>query len=129
MSMNKDTMAGTTSNNGVVTINVGGKEFLTLLTTLSKADTISKFIGGEKVRNMVCLQDGSIFVDRDAKHFPLIINFLRDFELFQRERMVSIPTDETQLDELELEAKFYGIEQLVAYCKNPQLNSKSYNRR
>lgn len=126
MSMNKDNMA---SINGVVKINVGGKEFLTLLATLNKADTLSRFIGGQQIRNMVNLQDGSIFVDRDPKHFPLIINFLRDFEYFQRQRMVSIPTKEEERDELELEATFYGIEQLVAYCKNLGLNRKPCNRR
>lgn len=127
--LNKEVAAGSSNIDGFVTINVGGTTFSTLLTTLKKASTIAKFIGGEKIRNMAKLEDETIFVDRDAKHFPLILNFLRDTVFFQRERMVSIPTDEIELSELELEAKFYGIRELVAYCKDPLLNKPHVRRR
>ena len=118
MSMNEAT------TDGLVTINVGGKEFRTFLSTLKKSDTISKFIGGQPIRNMVTLKDGTIFIDRDAKHFQLILNFLRDITYYRRERMASIPTGENEVSELKVEAMFYGIRELVSYCEYPLCNRR-----
>ena len=128
MSMNKEDMEGNLSDD-FVKINVGGTEFSTLLSTLNKSTTMARFIGGEQIRNLVKLKDGTIFVDRDAKHFQIILNFLRDMELFRRERMTSIPTTEIELSELEMEANFYGIRELVAQCKDPLLNMRHLIRR
>ncbi|XP_020603587.1 uncharacterized protein DDB_G0287347-like [Orbicella faveolata] len=48
--------------------------------------------------------DGSFFIDRDGKHFRIVLNYLRNKELI-------LPEDasDTFLKELEAEAKFYKI--------------------
>lgn len=53
---------------------------------------------------------GWILIDRCGKHFPLILNFLRDGS-------VPLPQSEVELQELLMEAKYYLIEQLVELCE------------
>ena len=53
---------------------------------------------------------GWILIDRCGKHFPLILNFLRDGS-------VPLPQSEVELQELLMEAKYYLIEQLVEMCE------------
>ena len=45
---------------------------------------------------------GRVFLDRDPKHFRLILNFLRDGE-------VSLPSCQLELQELLQEAQFYQV--------------------
>lgn len=45
-------------------------------------------------------EDGSIFIDRDGKHFRLLLNFLRSGRII-------LPTDEIERRELLIEAEFY----------------------
>ena len=53
---------------------------------------------------------GWILIDRCGKHFPLILNFLRD-------GTVPLPQNEVELQEVLIEAKYYLIEQLVDLCE------------
>jgi len=53
---------------------------------------------------------GWILIDRCGKHFPLILNFLRD-------GTVPLPQNEVELQEILIEAKYYLIEQLVELCE------------
>lgn len=53
---------------------------------------------------------GWILIDRCGKHFPLILNFLRD-------GAVPLPQNEVELQEVLTEAKYYCIEQLVEMCE------------
>ena len=53
---------------------------------------------------------GWILIDRCGKHFPLILNFLRD-------GTVPLPQSEVELREILVEAKYYLIEQLVDLCE------------
>ena len=53
---------------------------------------------------------GWILIDRCGKHFPLILNFLRD-------GAVPLPQNEVELQEVLTEAKYYCIEQLVEICE------------
>ena len=50
--------------------------------------------------------DGSFFIDRDGKHFHLILNYLRDGK-------VILPEGVTLLKEVEAEAKFYKINETL----------------
>lgn len=54
--------------------------------------------------------EGWILIDRCGKHFPLILNFLRD-------GTVPLPQNEVELKEVLIEAKYYCIEQLVELCE------------
>ena len=62
----------------VVTLNVGGTKFTTSVETLcADADSMlaAMFSGRHALRPA---DDGSLFIDRDPKHFGLVLNFLRD---------------------------------------------------
>ena len=48
-----------------------------------------------------CLQ-GRVFVDRDPKHFRLILNFLRD-------GTAALPSDPIELQEIKQEAEFFQV--------------------
>jgi len=55
---------------------------------------------------------GRVFLDRDPKHFRLILNYLRDGE-------VCLPACPQELQEVLQEALFYQVCGLVAYSDNP----------
>ncbi len=45
---------------------------------------------------------GRVFVDRDPKHFRLILNFLRD-------GTAALPSDPIELQEIKQEAEFFQV--------------------
>eukprot|EP00891_Asterochloris_glomerata_P003756 jgi/Astpho2/3756/fgenesh1_pg.00060_%23_56_t len=49
--------------------------------------------------------EGRVFVDRDPKHFRLILNFLRD-------GTAALPSDPIELQEIKQEAEFFQLEDL-----------------
>ncbi|EFP09909.1 hypothetical protein CRE_21398 [Caenorhabditis remanei] len=53
---------------------------------------------------------GCIFIDRDPKHFPLILNFLRD-------GVVELPDDKKEIREIRREANAYQLDYLVLLCE------------
>ncbi len=55
---------------------------------------------------------GRVFLDRDPKHFRLILNYLRDGE-------VCLPACPQELQEILQEALFYQVCGLVAYSDKP----------
>jgi hypothetical protein len=65
-------------NDSVITLNVGGKQFQTLRSTISqnpvlyahvlRAESNSEYLGGDKI----------VFIDRDSKHFHVILTYLRN---------------------------------------------------
>ena len=55
---------------------------------------------------------GRVFLDRDPKHFRLILNYLRDGE-------VCLPACPLELQEILQEALFYQVCRLVAYWDKP----------
>lgn len=62
-----------------VVLNVGGSRFTTTITTLRNAPSPSLFAamfsGRHKLKQDA---DGSIFIDRDGRHFADVLNYLRD---------------------------------------------------
>lgn len=95
------------SSNDQVVLNVGGARFTTSVTTLRNAPSPSLFSAMFSGRHCVSSDspDGSIFIDRDGKHFADILNFLRDGSL-------SYPPDGNDfkyLMELRAEADYYGL--------------------
>uniref|UniRef100_A0A0N5AA95 BTB domain-containing protein n=1 Tax=Syphacia muris TaxID=451379 RepID=A0A0N5AA95_9BILA len=92
-----------------IRLNVGGVVFETTVETLNRVDgTMLKAIC-EKER--LDSEEEEIFIDRDPKHFRVILNFLRDGTSI-------LPADEKDIAEMEREADFYGITELVTACRN-----------
>jgi len=93
-----------------IDLNVGGTPFKTSLTTLLKGDTMlsAMFSGRMPIQEE---ENGSVFIDRDGKHFNVILNFLRDGQ-------IAFPETQKELEELKREARFYCIEDLVKVCES-----------
>ncbi|KAI8469938.1 MAG: hypothetical protein J3K34DRAFT_521739 [Monoraphidium minutum] len=94
-----------------VTLNVGGARFTTTVSTLRGAPAPSLFNAMFSGRHeLQRAHDGSIFIDRDGRHFADVLNYLRT-------RQLAYPLDGTDykyLLELRAEAEFYGLSGLTA---------------
>jgi hypothetical protein len=67
----------------ILTLNVGGEIYTTTLSTLSSKihtqETLFSIMFKEKYDKMVSRDlNGNIFIDRDGKHFGIILNYLRN---------------------------------------------------
>lgn len=93
-----------------VKLNVGGEIFQTTLGTLVKYDSMFRTMFQGQVP---VLQDeaGFVLIDRCGKHFGTILNFLRQGN-------VPLPTCRTAIEEILCEAKYYLLQELVAYCED-----------
>eukprot|EP00929_Paragymnodinium_shiwhaense_P122609 TRINITY_DN9549_c1_g2_i1.p1 TRINITY_DN9549_c1_g2~~TRINITY_DN9549_c1_g2_i1.p1 ORF type:complete len:363 (-),score=38.32 TRINITY_DN9549_c1_g2_i1:166-1254(-) len=102
-----------------VTLNVGGQRFQTSLATLG-SDPDSFFGALASGRHRVDWeQDGSLFIDRSPKHFPFVLEYLRNG------RSTPLQFESTlHMDELRLEAEFYGLTHLAAQCRRFKLHDK-----
>ena len=83
----------------VVTLNVGGRHFVTRRSTLCDGDTF--FAGLISVSD-----DSEVFVDRDPTHFRYILNWMRGCR--------RLPDDASALDELHEEASYYSMVDMCA---------------
>jgi hypothetical protein len=84
----------------ILILDVGGIKFKTTKSTLKKyPDTYFTGLLNDKYP-LLKQEDGSIFIDRDGKHFRLLLNFLRSGRII-------LPTDEIERRELLIEAEFY----------------------
>lgn len=88
-----------------VKLNVGNHLFLTSFDTLTKEDTMFKAMFSGRME-VVQDSEGWVLIDRDGKHFDLILNYLRDGS-------INLPECSQILNELLNEAKFYCLESLV----------------
>ena len=63
-----------------ITLNVGGHRFTTTVTTLRNAPSPSLFSAMFSGRHSLPTSggDGSVFIDRDGRHFSAVLNYLRD---------------------------------------------------
>jgi hypothetical protein len=115
---------------GVVTLNVGGKEFKTLRSTLQINPVLrDRVVAAEANKE---LTNGAIFIDRDPGQFGLILSHLRNVadsvtmltsrkkaavkRLFssggENEVNIQIPTDQAKMRELFVEARYFKIREL-----------------
>ena len=53
----------------------------------------------------------TVHADRNGKHFGSILNFLRDGQ-------IPLPDTRRELLELQAEAKYYCVEELIVACDN-----------
>ncbi|KAK9852570.1 hypothetical protein WJX84_006001 [Apatococcus fuscideae] len=89
----------------IISLNVGGVKFATSLETLTRdpESMLARMFQGDigKRRD----DKGRIFIDRDSKHFGLILNYLRDGTCV-------LPQDAQQLKEILQEAEFYVLDDI-----------------
>ncbi|CAO4367585.1 unnamed protein product [Caenorhabditis nigoni] len=96
----------------IVKLNVGGSIFQTTKSTLTKFDGFFRtmFETGVPVTKD---ESGAIFIDRDPKHFRLILNFMRDGH-------VDLQKYSEDVKEIQKEAEYYLLEGLVELCTKNQ---------
>jgi len=107
----------------IITLNVGGTIYQTRLKTLLRFQRDgdyfkSRFSGNFK--NDV-EEDGSHFIDRSGQLFEYILDYLHNNDL-------PVPTDEFLKKRLITEAKFFGLNRLVAILKPPEPSGEVFNK-
>ena len=111
----------------VVNLNVGGKAFVTLRSTLAHSRVLSDYIERAEA-NRELTKDGSVFVDRDPEHFSIILCHLRNkaeglgysltYGVTSHRTTVRLPNGQDALSDLLLEARHYQLHDLTKYiCK------------
>ncbi|XP_022154530.1 FH protein interacting protein FIP2 isoform X2 [Momordica charantia] len=100
-------MKGVSDPSSLVRLNIGGKKFRTTLDTLTQREPDSMLAAMFSGRHTLCQdpEEGSVFVDRDGKHFRHILNWLRDG---------IVPTlSDSEIAELLREAEYYQLLGLI----------------
>ena len=89
-----------------VVLEVGNHLYKTTLSTLKKIPNtyFSAMLSGQY--QLVRQPDGSLFIDRDGKHFGSILSFMRSGYLAK-------PSDRVERKELLLEAEYYCIKEAI----------------
>ena len=105
----------------VVNLNVGGKSFITLRSTLAESPTLREYVERAEA-NLEFSKDGATFIDRDPTHFPIVLAHMRNkceglglsltLGATRHKTTVSLPKDHATLGELLLEAKHYQLPEL-----------------
>ena len=100
------------SDGNAFVLNVGGLHFRTTAETLNSVP--SSFFGAlASGRHRIQLdEDGSLFLDRNPKHFGLILEYLRNGG-----HANLVYYSEEELDEIRLEAEYYGLTRLACKCR------------
>uniref|UniRef100_A0A1I7TCK6 BTB domain-containing protein n=1 Tax=Caenorhabditis tropicalis TaxID=1561998 RepID=A0A1I7TCK6_9PELO len=92
----------------IVELNIGGSLFQTTKSTLIKFNGFFRtlFESGLPIPRD---SSGYIFIDRDPKHFRLILNFMRDGK-------INLPSLKADVLEIQQEAQYYLLDDLVKIC-------------
>ncbi|CAS01145.1 Protein CBG25769 [Caenorhabditis briggsae] len=99
----------------IIKLNVGGSLFQTSKSTLTKFDGFFKTMLETEIP-VAKDESGAIFIDRDPKHFRVILNFMRDGD-------VALPEAPVDVTEIQKEAEYYLLGGLVELCK-PKLEAQ-----
>ena len=102
--------------NQVIVLNVRGTPFTTFLQTmLAEPDLkLGRMFSGRHI--IETQKDGSIFIDRDATHFGIILNYLRG-NITSKEQL---PNDRNTLSQLSCEVQYYQLKGLLKIIENEQ---------
>jgi len=111
-------------NDGVVTLNVGGKNFQTLRSTIQQNEVLREYVLRAESNNEIISKDNAIFIDRDPKHFDMILSYLRNKadgivrhktfkSLPSSTSSILLPKDSKTLTELYFESIHYRIPELT----------------
>ena len=117
-----------------ITLNVGGKEFYTLRSTIAMNSVLSDHFARAE-QNHEILRNGAVFIDRDPEHFPILLKYLRNRVEYDTLRshvdksslkkivksFIDLPSDPKVLRELYIEAVFYRMKDLQDMLKDTNL--------
>jgi len=110
------------SGDGVVTLNVGGKEFITLRSTVQINPVLLRHVTNAEANGE--FTKGAVFIDRDPAQFGLILQHLRNradmimrfstkpHRFTKNQVLIQIPRDQTKIRDLFVEAKYFQIYEL-----------------
>jgi hypothetical protein len=113
---------------GVVQLNVGGQEFVSLRSTLQRSPVLARALQRAEDQSSLRLGE-AVFIDRDPTHFALLLNHMRNEAegigpvrpssasarlLGEREGPITLPTEASELRALYVEAAHFGLEDLAA---------------
>ena len=105
----------------VMCLDVGGKHFYTLKSTIAANPVLSDIVARAEANGELTSSGNAVFVDRDPKHFQLVLTYLRnkseglsynDKTGMNKNRRVQLPTDPVELSDLYIEASYFQIEPL-----------------
>eukprot|EP00977_Amphora_coffeiformis_P014075 scaffold3849_cov179-Amphora_coffeaeformis.AAC.13 len=122
----------------IITLNVGGKEFTTLRSTVNSNSVLSTMVVYAE-KNKELLKNGAVFVDRDPAYFDIILKHLRnrseikpvdqlktDWKTFTRSNCLPEEIDKMMLRELYIEATYYKIPELQAALMEQKFLAKIF---
>jgi BTB/POZ domain len=125
----------------VIRLNVGGKEFCTLRSTVAANPVLTEHVTRAEANSEFTHGGNAVFIDRDPTHFHIILNFLRNeveglsyyraaskskslLKKQSKEYRVQLPKDINALRDIYVEASHYQITSLVgAACEQNVLVS------
>lgn len=111
-------------SDGIIKLNVGGKEFVTLRSTVDSNVVLSEYVARASQNGEYYEKGGAVFIDRDPAHFGLILTYLRNkmegiaynsrYEgklkiLNKHPKYLRMPKDDAVLQDLYVEAMHYQI--------------------
>lgn len=105
----------------VMCLDVGGKHFYTLKSTVAANPVLADIVARAEANGELTSSGNAVFVDRDPKHFQVILSYLRnkseglsynDKTGLNKNRRVQLPKDPEVLSDLYIEASYFQIEPL-----------------
>jgi hypothetical protein len=109
---------------GVITLNVGGKEFHTLRSTINCNEVLRDHVTRAEANQEFMKGGSAIFIDRDPANFGLILQHFRNkadnvsrfpshaYLNFKHQVLIQMPKDKAVLRDLFVEARHYQIKEL-----------------
>jgi len=107
-----------------ITLNVGGKEFVTLRSTVNANPVLADHVARAEA-NRETTKTGAVFIDRDPTHFGFVLTYLRnkvEMLTYSKANTISLtkfsetycrlPDDRDTLRDLFVEASYYRIPEL-----------------
>jgi hypothetical protein len=132
---------------GIIKLNVGGKEFLTLRSTICSNAVLADYVARAEANGELVKDGGSaVFIDRDPTHFGIVLMFLRNRvegvayntkfnkltgakKLSPAPKYVRLPNDKPDvLQDLYVEATHYRIQPLMKQLCEASLLTMIFNR-
>lgn len=128
-SMNLGKIVRHGAGDACITLNVGGKEFYTLRSTVAANSVLADHVARAE-RNHEIMRNGAVFIDRDPEYFHFILTYLRNRVEYQTlqfaekaslikisKTYIELPSDPRVLRELYVESVFYRMPDLQKALK------------